>query len=67
MTQIYGGSLNQNKKIVDYSGVLTGDLRQINIINPNKSKEDTSILFIKDSYANPLTMLIPAFLSNYFF
>lgn len=57
--EIYGKDLRKNKNIIEYSGLFTGDHREINIINPMKENENTKVLFIKDSYANPLTMWLP--------
>lgn len=55
---IYGKELHKGNDEVEYSGIYTGDYREINIINPLKEAEATKVLFVKDSYANPLTLLL---------
>ncbi|MET3726953.1 hypothetical protein ABID52_000534 [Fictibacillus halophilus] len=56
--KVYGKALNEEEELVDYSGVFTGDWRELNIINPAKKEEGKRALVIKDSYANPLTQLV---------
>lgn len=56
--KIYSRNINKGNKLVEYSGVFTEDHRELNIINPHKKKDDTKVLFLKDSYANPLTLLL---------
>lgn len=56
--QIYSRDLEKGAAYVEYSGTYTGDHRELNIINPLKKDEGTKVLFLKDSYANPLTMLL---------
>lgn len=54
----YGKDINKGLDLIEYGGVFTGDFREVNIINPRKKASDSKVLFIKDSYANPLTLLL---------
>lgn len=56
--QIYSKDVNKGLEYLEYAGVYTGDHREINIINPAKIDENTKALFVKDSYGNPLTLLL---------
>lgn len=55
---LYGKQLNKGVAEVEYSDIYTYDHREINIINPLKEAEQSKVLFVKDSYANPLTLLL---------
>lgn len=62
-TDIYGTGLNKNQRVIDYGGIFTNDYREFSIVNPAKVDEGTKVLFIKDSYANPMTF----WLSQHFY
>lgn len=56
--EFYGKDINKGLPLIEYGGVFTGDFKEVNIINPKKEATDSKVLFIKDSYANPLTLLL---------
>ncbi|SOC34876.1 DHHW family protein [Ureibacillus acetophenoni] len=62
-TDIYGTGLNKNQRVVAYGDIFTDDYREFSIINPAKAEVGTKVLFIKDSYANPMTF----WLSQHFY
>ncbi|RUL49817.1 DHHW family protein [Lysinibacillus antri] len=51
---VYGSGLNKEADFIDYAGIFTKDFRELNIINPAK-EDGAKVLFIKDSYANPMS------------
>ncbi|WP_010094707.1 DHHW family protein [Ornithinibacillus scapharcae] len=55
---IYGNAVETDKETVTYSDVYVSDFNEIHIINPAKEKAGTKVLFLKDSYANPLLPLV---------
>lgn len=52
---VYGSDLEKDQRVIDYAGMFTGDFKELSIINPQKKEEGTRVLFIKDSYANPMS------------
>jgi len=60
---IYGKDLTKDLRVIDYAGIFTSDFKEINIINPEKKDDGSKVLFIKDSYANPMSF----WLSQHFY
>lgn len=60
---IYGKDLEKDLRVIDYAGIFTTDFKELTIVNPKKEKEGTKVLFIKDSYANPMSF----WLSQHFY
>ncbi|MDN4492171.1 DHHW family protein [Ureibacillus aquaedulcis] len=60
-SNIYGSDLEKENEhnVTDYAGIFTADYKELTVINPAKEKEGIKALFIKDSYANPMTFWLP--------
>lgn len=53
---VFGSGLHQPSTVVNYAEMFTTDYRELTIVNPAKKAEGTKVLFIKDSYANPMSL-----------
>ena len=53
-SEVYGQAKNSDAENVTYSEIYTTDYKELHIINPEKQKDGTKVLVMKDSYANPL-------------
>lgn len=53
---VYGSELRQSTAGIKYSGIFTTDYKQLTMVNSEKEAEGTKVLFIKDSYANPMSL-----------
>lgn len=54
--EVYASELQQPGTDINYAGMFTTDYRELTIVNPAKKSEGTKVLFIKDSYANPMSL-----------
>ena len=52
-SNIYAKIKNKARKEGVYGDVYSGDLKELNILNPS-SKNDLKVLVLKDSYMNPI-------------
>ncbi|MGJ9458134.1 DHHW family protein [Oceanobacillus sp. CF4.6] len=55
---IYGKANQLDYDQVTYAEVFTTDYSELHIINPDKKEKDSKVLFLKDSYANPLVPML---------
>ncbi|WP_067730229.1 DHHW family protein [Oceanobacillus damuensis] len=55
---IFGKANQLNQEQVTYAEVFTTDYSELHIINPYKKEKNSKVLFLKDSYANPLVPLL---------